>query len=449
MRDPDALIEIAQDAVETALSSGAHQAEAYVTEGRRVRVACEGEYARPKESQGLGICLRVAVGGSLGTASSSGLHRVGTVASEAVERAERSPSHPRFEAFAAPPPGTRDPVRVSKEMRVPDPERLEGLVREALVGVDSSETTYRSVTMSSGWRRFAVANDRGLVSWDHRASEILKLEARFGRGGREVSAKDRAGSAVPLDQEIDIEGFGGDVRERGRRSLDPQELNEPVEAVVLRPGPAGQMSRKLAAALRGDLAQTGQSPLAEDRGDAVASSAVTLTDEPHGPDVRDRARVDGEGVPTERTKLIRDGVLRSFLHDTTSGYADGGGSTGNARRTGGWQGGVSIGPSYLVLEPSDRGEEALLAEVDRAVLVPDPFQSIFTTQVTTGEFSLVAPYAFLVEGGEIATPLTHTTVAGNVLDLFENVVGVGSDARSFAGGRFPTLVADGGVTCAT
>lgn len=92
--------------------------------------------------------------------------------------------------------------------------------------------------------------------------------------------------------------------------------------------------------------------------------------------------------------------------------------------------------------------EELLGGVDRAVYVRDYLLGWFTNNQVTGDFSTVAPLAFLVEKGSIVQALPPTTVAGNVYRMLEQVEEVSRERRTLLRGRFPALRV-GGLTCAT
>jgi len=60
--------------------------------------------------------------------------------------------------------------------------------------------------------------------------------------------------------------------------------------------------------------------------------------------------------------------------------------------------------------------------------------------MTTGEFSVVAPNAFLIKKGEIKNPLEPITIAGNFVNSLKNTTSIGSDSTITGSGKIPSLI---------
>lgn len=448
MREGHALLALAEEAVSRALKVGADQAEAYVVEGRTLKLQAHGDYAASEESHSLGVAVRVAVGRRLGLAGSTGIHLTDRLIDDALKRARGSPEHKGFEAFPAPARNPLAPTEPHEAMREPDPVRLESLAREAHEGMASPLTDFSSVGWACGSRRFAVANSQGLAAWDQTGKETLDLEARIRGGERSIAVLDVVSSPVPLEDRLDPRTFAAEMVERGRRALEPAALERPVDALVLAAVPAGQLVLKLLQGLSGNVVQGGHAAH-EELGAQIASPWLTVRDLPNGPGVVQRQRMDHEGVPTGPLDVIDRGILVNHFHDSISGTTAGTGSNGRGLRRSGSLGGVGSGALHPVLAPGRGSLDDLVAGAERAVLVTDPFTGMFTANATTGDFSLVAPYSFLVEGGEVVTPLAHTTIGGNIHRALKTVEQVGAEPHEHPMGTFVPLYITGGVSCAT
>lgn len=122
---------------------------------------------------------------------------------------------------------------------------------------------------------------------------------------------------------------------------------------------------------------------------------------------------DGEGSATHDRDFIRDGVLQSYILGSYSARKLGMQSTGNA-------GGVY----NLLINHSDKNLEALLKDMGTGLLVTELMgQGI---RILTGDYSRGAA-GFWVEDGEIQFPVAEITIAGNLKDMFKNIVAVGND----------------------
>jgi PmbA protein len=128
---------------------------------------------------------------------------------------------------------------------------------------------------------------------------------------------------------------------------------------------------------------------------------------------------DGEGVPTRRTVIFRNGVLETFLYDTYHGRKLGAASTGNAS-------GGGIGPNNFYLEPGTKTLEDVIAGTPRGVLVVDTIG--FAGESVTGTYSRGAR-GLWIENGEVAYPIDEFTIAGNLTEMLASVDAVANDLR--------------------
>ena len=118
-----------------------------------------------------------------------------------------------------------------------------------------------------------------------------------------------------------------------------------VMMLSARKAPAGRMPVVLSAdaggtmiheaighGLEADLAQSGLSVYSNKMGERIASPLITVVDDATLPGRRGSFRFDDEGVPSERTVLVNEGILKTFMYDRLTAMKDGARSTGNGRR---------------------------------------------------------------------------------------------------------------------
>ena len=130
---------------------------------------------------------------------------------------------------------------------------------------------------------------------------------------------------------------------------------------------------------------------------------------------------DGEGLPVRRTVLVEQGVLRSYLLDTYSGRKLGLPSTHHAARDGS---GVSVSTTNLHLQAGDRDPADLIRSVKNGLYVTELIG--FGVNGVTGDYSRGA-VGLWIDNGELAYPVEEITIAGNLLDMFHAVEGIGND----------------------
>jgi PmbA protein len=272
-------------------------------------------------------------------------------------------------------------------------------------------------------------------------------------------------SIIARQDQIAERGFAGMVA-RGPGGLNPEEVGaraarraitpiggEPLttrrSTVVFEPEIIAELLRGITQALYGDAVGKGRSMFtARDRkpdwiGQLVGSPVVTLVDDGSLPGAPGTIPFDGEGVPSQRTSLIENGVLRGFLHNVESARRAGTTSTGNGTRSA-FKFLPEVGGTNLVLAPGLRSPEALVASVEDGLYVVST-RNVGGINPISGDYSVGASGRRIVNG-ELAEPVSGVTLAAPMLQLLANIREVGADLRwvSGAGGYVgaPTVIID-------
>jgi PmbA protein len=230
------------------------------------------------------------------------------------------------------------------------------------------------------------------------------------------------------------EEVGREAARRAVRRLGGRQGATVEVPVVFDPETAASLVRSLAVAASGPSLYRGTSFLIGQRGQTVAAPRVTIVDDPRMPRGLGSRPFDGEGLPSRRTVLVEDGVLRGYLLDTYSARRLGLAATGHAAREDG--GGVTVGYTNLYLEPGPWAPEEILRSVDRGLYVTELIG--FGVNFATGDYSRGA-VGFWIEGGELAHPVEEITIAGNLRDMFLGVEMVGRDLSFRDQTAAPTL----------
>lgn len=207
-------------------------------------------------------------------------------------------------------------------------------------------------------------------------------------------------------------------------------------AAVLENGAAAELLEVLVPSFLASQVAKGKSMFAGKVGNAVASGAVTVADDPLDADGSGAEPFDGEGTPSRRMELIASGRLRGFLADAFWGRKIGSGSTGACRRTGSKQP-PSVGVSNLCIAPGTHSLGALLAAARDGILLTE-FLGIHTADPVSGDFSVGAS-GLRIAGGTLTEPLHGFAVSGNILSLLGKVEAAGNDFRWFGNVGTPSL----------
>ncbi len=150
------------------------------------------------------------------------------------------------------------------------------------------------------------------------------------------------------------------------------------------------------------------------------------------------APFDGEGLPTRRTVLIENGVLKNYVANTYTARKLGIRSTGNASRS--LASNPGIGAGNFFLQPGTRTPEEIIGDVRRGLYVTETMG--FGVNLVTGDYSQGAA-GLWIENGELAYPVEEITIAGNLKDMYRNITAIGNDATFRTATSAPTLRIDG------
>jgi PmbA protein len=194
-------------------------------------------------------------------------------------------------------------------------------------------------------------------------------------------------------------------------------------------GVAGALISPLMAAFNGKTVLEGASPIGQRLGERVFDTKLSIWDDPtiaYRPHSRP---CDDEGVPSQRTPLIENGVVSSFLYDLQTAALAKTKSTGSASRGGG----LPIpSPSTLVIEPGKATFDEMVGDIKEGLVIE---QLMGATQgnILGGDFSGNVLLGYKVESGKIVGRVKNTMVAGNVYKLLKEISAIGSQLKWVGG----------------
>ena len=247
-----------------------------------------------------------------------------------------------------------------------------------------------------------------------------------GSHGTSVSVVAGTGTAMERDYDYDSkthladllapEAIGEQAGRRTVRRLNPRKMASRRAPVIYERRLAASLLGPLSGAINGASIARGTSFLKDKLNAKIFADGVTVTDDPFVPRGFGSRAFDGEGVRPEPLSVIDQGVLTTWLLDSSQARQLGLATNGRAKR--GTGGPPSSGPTNLDMKPGAMSLQELLRDTGEALYLTD----MFGPQVNgnTGDYS-VGCSGFWVEGGEIAYPVAEITIAGNLLDMWANL----------------------------
>jgi PmbA protein len=235
----------------------------------------------------------------------------------------------------------------------------------------------------------------------------------------------------------DAAAIGHRAGHRAVARLDPGKLSSGAMPIVFDPRVGSSMLGHLTGAITGSSVARRTSFLLEKLGEQVFARGITIRDDPHRARGLRSRPFDGEGLPTAPSDIIADGVLTGWLMDSASARQLGLEPTGHASRGVGGPPGVST--SNLYMAAGALSPEALMADIKLGVFVTELIGQ--GVNGVTGDYSRGAS-GFVIRDGKIAEPVAEITVAGNLKDMFLQIMPA-NDLEFRRAVDVPTLRIDG------
>lgn len=171
--------------------------------------------------------------------------------------------------------------------------------------------------------------------------------------------------------------------------------------------------------------QKGFSVFKNKLGQAVASTCITIRDEPLLPLLSGSCSFDDEGCATKNEVVVENGVLLTLLHNMESAKQDGVKSTGNGfKKT--FRSFIDIAPTNLYIVPSCESFDDLLLEMHSGLVVRHLESLHSSINVVSGDFSLPCS-GYLFKNGEIVHPVEEMIISGNFYELIKQIIKVAND----------------------
>jgi PmbA protein len=297
------------------------------------------------------------------------------------------------------------------DLAVDDAIELGRATEAAALAVDPRITNTEGASVSRGESEFVYANSAGFCG-GYRSSRhsidcavIGEADGTMQRDYWYTTARAPDDLLAPVD-------VGRIAGERTVRRLGARQLGTLECPVLFEASEAGDLIGAFVHAVSGGSLYRKSSFLLDSLGKPVFAPHVNIREEPHLPRARGSAPFDNEGVKTKPRDVVANGVLQGYFLGSYSARKLGLASTANAG-----------GAHNLVIAGTD-DLAALMRRMGRGLFVTEQLGQ--GVNAVTGDYSRGAA-GFWIEDGAIAYPVEEITIAGNLKDMFANIVALGTD----------------------
>ena len=272
-------------------------------------------------------------------------------------------------------------------------------------------------------------NSLGELTYDTRPMGSVSVTAVFQQNGKtenkSCSRSFRMGAELitpSLSHEIADEVTSGiDQRFEAIRPKGGQ------MSVVMGAGASGILLHEaMGHAFEADFNRKGQSIFADKMGTQVCPKGVDVVDDGTIAGNRGACSYDDEGVPGQKTYMVEDGVLTSYLHDRISASWYGVAPTGNGRRENFRYNPIPrMRATYM--ESGQAAPEDLIASVKEGIYV-DEFSNV-QVKIGEGDFTFFVKSGYMIQDGRLTAPVKDINIIGNGPQALADIVAVGNDLK--------------------
>lgn len=423
------------------------EAEVFFSSSKSLSIdVLDGKVESVEEVQDQGLGIRIIKDQKLGFAFTSEFDE--SVIEETINKAIENAKNTEADEWNGLPISENQKIRKSEDQeyfdekisRVPVKEKIERalLIEKAAYQADKRVKKTEKVSYFETENEVWLVNSKGLDvsckrNYCSAFAEVIAIqdnEMEAGYGMNHVTNFD----------DLNFEAVGYEAAKHAVQLLGAKNLSSQNIPLVIDPQVASQLLEILVAPLSSESVQKGKSLFAGKVGQAIGSSILTIIDNGRLEKGIGSTPFDGEGVPTQETKLIEQGQLKTFFYNTYTANKGKTKSTGNAAR-GSFQSLPAIGPTNLYIQTGSQTQDEIVKGITKGLYVVN-IMGAHTANPISGDFSFGAS-GIMIENGKLTYPVRSITIAGNLIDLLKHLKAVGSDLRFFGSIGAPTLLFEG------
>ncbi len=417
-------ISILEELTRKAIKAGASDADAIAIESLETNIDYRlGKLESIESAESSSIGLRVFIGKQNAIVSTSDLR--GENLDELVTRAINSAKYVPEDPFSFIPEEFAKSSEIESlktKLDLVDKKELDiDYMLEKARECEESALGVNGITNSQGagfgYSKSAINlyTSKGFSGEYHKSSSSLSIAVLAGEGTK--MERDYAYSSALFKSDLKpASEIGLEAANRTLKRLNPRKIKTCEAPVIFENRIARSLLSHFASAISGSSVARKTSFLQDMIGKKIFNSDIEIIDNPHIVRGLGSRPFDAEGLATKQNTLVSDGVLKSWILDTSSASQLGMKSTASASR------GVGSPPSpstsNLYMQASKTSLSDMIKDIKYGLFITET--SGMGVNIVTGDYSLGAG-GFLIENGEITFPVNEITIASNLVDMFANL----------------------------
>jgi PmbA protein len=424
--------EALQYGIDFALKKGADQIEGFSNKSKEITISVEKNIPQIETGISKGLSFRVVKNKNLGFGFTKTMtkDRIESTIKAAIDNAQAKGNDPDFKSLPQPSGKKVPSFDFDKKL---DDVTSDSLAEDfaALIETinDTKKMSYLQGQVFCGIIEDHLLNSNG-VDIKERTGGIGGYASAITTKGLIPNYSFKVSGGRKLEA-LNMESLAQETIELTNRVAAPKTINFQKEVpLILEPeaciGLLGGLFRLLINQLAGNVVDTGATPYSDQVGNQIASENFTFIDNGVHPNKLASSSYDAEGIPQERTVLIENGVLKTFLLDTYYGNKLGLESNGKSSRTGGFgflgdsiKTPPSISSTTIEIESGDATKEEIVRETREGFMVRS-LMGLHMSDFSSGRFS-VTGFGWYIKNGEVKYPVQGIDISGKLPELIKKI----------------------------
>lgn len=384
-----------------------------------------------KEEIDLGLGIRVLKNNKMGFAFTSDIEKIKETANQALENTKLNEADKNF-SFS-------NPKKVKEVKDTYDSKFDELTIEESIELLENLLTTANetkcditSAGFSASKQESIILNSNGVSISNKGTGFGIGLSVNLEENGNVATAYDSQSSRF---FDIDEDKLAKEVCQLAIDSANPKPIETNDYDVVLDYHAATGLLSTFISAFSAENVQRERSILKDKIGEEIVSLNLSITDDATLPKALGSTNCDGEGTVTQKTELVENGILKSFLYDIYTANKGNCESTGNGFR-GSFSSTPGVSPSNILFDFKDELE---INDIQNGVLTTSVLGA-HTANPISGDFSVEASNGFKIENGEITEPINKAMISGNIFELLKDCEAIKSEHKQYGSFIIPKIL---------
>lgn len=301
-------------------------------------------------------------------------------------------------------------------------------LNDKILSMDSSIIKV-NVSFSDSTRYILFYNSEGTICYDNKPMSVLYCSCTMEKNGKiengTASYASQEGGEV-LTSEL-IDNLSRKAVEQTRVMFEAKKPKGGEMSVVMGAGSSGILLHEaIGHAFEADFNRKNTSIFSDKLGKSICSSEINVVDDGTFDHMRGSINFDDEGIESQKTYIVKDGVLESYLHDRISARHYGVEPTGNGRRQS-----FRYAPlprmRVTYMESGNVDENDIIASVKQGIYV-DNFTN-GQVQIGAGDFTFFVKTGYMIENGKLTHPIKDINIIGNGPKALADITMIGNNLK--------------------